>query len=415
MSNLKKNKKDIKQREIDTSLEKTISVVKRNYLLISDIEVKAWKAYLIIAFVAGFAAALIWGVYFSIYQKSVAKLALEANDVSLIAWADSAIHKKGERFSISIYLNTDKRNIVAVQAVYSYNKSLLNLLSAETTESDFPFEVANSYNKDNKDDKDKGEGLIALAKPTPGVNGSRIKVAKLNFEALGDINEPTVKLKLDSFKAVSDSAAIVDDAKGTNILAKTLNDWLKGQETINYDTLKTTALSDNVVFIILDKNKLSYGGNYLIERRLKNQSNHSIIGEVNNSESYFIDNSVRPGKIYYYRVCQVNLNGEKECNPEVKVKTLSKKKILKTRLIATYQNGKIDLSWPVIYPNDFEVFLQKRRGILKKFATVAKISAGVNSYQDENVKEGEKYTYRLAVKAKGKKSQYSYYVSVRAR
>ena len=64
------NKELNEKRTVDTSIEKSIQLIKSDYQLIPDIEIKAWKAYLVIIFVVGFTAALIWSAYLLFYPVS---------------------------------------------------------------------------------------------------------------------------------------------------------------------------------------------------------------------------------------------------------------------------------------------------------------------------------------------------------
>lgn len=62
---LKKITKDElgEKRNIDICVEETVNSIKSRYRLVPDVEIKAWKAYLIIFFISGILAALIWNVY----------------------------------------------------------------------------------------------------------------------------------------------------------------------------------------------------------------------------------------------------------------------------------------------------------------------------------------------------------------
>ncbi|MFH0930022.1 MAG: hypothetical protein V1814_02105, partial [Candidatus Moraniibacteriota bacterium] len=59
--NLKKmnNKNGAKPRKIDESVEKTSKSLGSQFALISRMEIKAWKAYLALFFIAGLATAII--------------------------------------------------------------------------------------------------------------------------------------------------------------------------------------------------------------------------------------------------------------------------------------------------------------------------------------------------------------------
>src|SRR4030042_3723398 len=73
--NLKKmpNKNSGRQRKIDEAVKKTTQTLGSQFALISKMEVKAWKAYLALFFVAGLATAIIFSVQTGIQTKSSAK------------------------------------------------------------------------------------------------------------------------------------------------------------------------------------------------------------------------------------------------------------------------------------------------------------------------------------------------------
>ncbi|MFH0930014.1 MAG: C1 family peptidase [Candidatus Moraniibacteriota bacterium] len=73
--NLKKmnNKNGAKPRKIDESVKKTTQTLGSQFALISRMEIKAWKAYLALFFIAGLTAAIIFSVQTNIQTKSSAK------------------------------------------------------------------------------------------------------------------------------------------------------------------------------------------------------------------------------------------------------------------------------------------------------------------------------------------------------
>ncbi len=75
MFNLKKmtNQKNQKQRPIDQTVSRASQSLSRRFVLASKTQIKAWKAFVVIMFVAGFAAALVWSAYNSWYIGSEAK------------------------------------------------------------------------------------------------------------------------------------------------------------------------------------------------------------------------------------------------------------------------------------------------------------------------------------------------------
>jgi hypothetical protein len=400
-----------KQRKIDISVEKTIKSVKSGYEIVPSKEIKAWKAYLIVAFVAGFAAALIWGAYMSIYPVSKA-----TGFVTLSTSAVVASHRSGEKFPVQIVLDTAGRNIVAVQAVYNYNKNALQVISADISGSGFNYEIKNTV------DANQGQGFLALAKPTPGVSGAAVKVATVNLKALSDISEPTLRLKLDAFNAISDSAAILDDGLGTNVLQKLASIFpskvpapkissppATTQQQNNFSLLSAVSLADTIVRLDWEEGPYE-NRNYIIERRNREknkESEFSEVGQVGSDATFYIDRGVKAKKAYGWRICQNN-GGEKVCTGEQAVRSIKKKRILKPRLIGGIENGKIRLSWSPTYTTDFMVIIQRKGGKSKKYSTISVVSSDTqNSYLDENIIPGTKYTYQISVRASKKKTQKS--------
>ena len=68
-----KNKNGAKPRKIDEAIAKTTQTLGFRFALISKMEIRAWKAYLAIFFVAGMVAAIIFSVQANIQTKSSAK------------------------------------------------------------------------------------------------------------------------------------------------------------------------------------------------------------------------------------------------------------------------------------------------------------------------------------------------------
>lgn len=385
-----------KKRKIDESIEKTIRVVEKRYQIVPSMEVKAWKAYLIITFAAGFCAALIWASYMSIYPRSKAT---ETAQVTLSLSVSSQTHKSGEEFPVDILLNTASKNIVAVQVIFSYNPGDLQLVNIDTSGSDFSYEVKNSV------DSALGQGFVAVAKPHLGVSSDKAKIAKVNFKALKDVAEPAIQLKFDSSEAVTDSAAILDDSKGTNVLQRVLN----GAEVETQNAFKISSivgLADTVVKINWSDGPIA-DSDFAIERK-EGKKDFAKIAEVGSEERAYVDRSARPSKLYAYRVCQQSGTGEKTCTDGSRVKTMKKKRIFKPRLVAMIENGKVKLTWSPTYTSDFSVFVQKRIGKQKKFTRLSVINSdSVNLYLDESVTSGQKLKYQILVAAKKKNTQKS--------
>lgn len=419
MKFFKKMSKELgKQRTIDLSIEKTLKSVKSGYRVVPSMEIKAWKAYLIVTFVTGFAAALIWGSYMSIYQTSKAD---EAGQVTLSTSAAVATHKAGENFPVQILLDTAGRNIVAVQAVFNFDKNTLQVVNIDISASGFNYEIKNTI------DPDLGQGVLTIAKPTPGASGAAVKVATVNLRALADVNEPALRLKLDSFNAVTDSAAILDDGLGTNVLTKLASLFPSAipipvpgevpqapKETpvapAEFKITSGLSLADSLVR--LDWSAGSVGnGNYFIERKTGKDA-FAQVAEVDASSTNFIGRGLKPNVAYVWRVCQ-QAAGERTCTGEKAFRTLKKKKIFQPRLTAAVENGKVRLTWLPTYTTDFGIFIQRKVDKQKKFVTLTVINSdSENSYLDESVSAGQKITYQILVAASKKSTQKSKAVKI---
>lgn len=388
-----------RERNIDFSVEKAVKSMKSRYRVIPSKEINAWKAYVVVTFVAGFSAALIWGTYMSVYQSSRAG---ETEQVTIFTSPAAASHKSGEDFSVPIYLDTAGRDIVAVQVVFNYDKNALEFKSADVSDSGFNYEIKNSV------DTGLGQGYVDLGKPTPGVRGAAVKVVALNFRAISDVSEPAVALKFDSVAAVSDSAAILDDGQGTNVLQRIANNIpsIAGPSPAPAPAAESSidaisGLCDTIVRISWTAGS-SDSGKYLIERKT-GKADFSKIAETESADRIFVDRTAKPGKLFAYRICQESGSGEKSCTEGKQVKTMKKKKIFKPRLEAGIVEGKVSLSWAPVYTKDFSVILQRKAGKAKKFSTVSVVSSDIqNSYRDEAVVPGTTYSYRMVVKARKK-------------
>src|SRR3989344_1997985 len=120
--------------------------------------------------------------------------------------------KIGEIFPIDIQLNTGGAQIVAVSAYLRYDKVKLEAVSIDSSGSVFSYEAENTIDASN------GRILTTRGQPTPGVNGSALQVARVNFRGLSSVNSSAITLDFTGVDANGDSGAILDDGLGSDVL-----------------------------------------------------------------------------------------------------------------------------------------------------------------------------------------------------
>ena len=197
------------QRKIDKNMREMRKSLESSFVLISKMEIAAWKAYLIVLFAAGFAAALIWGAYVSWYPVGRA-----GGDVTMTYHSAVASHKAGDTFQSQLVLNTAGQNIIAIQAVATFDKNKIQVTGIDDSSaaSDFATEIAKSI------DSEKGSIFIASGRTGQGIDSSSAKIATISFKALQDVGEPCISLNPVSTDLKTSSLAILNDGKGTNVL-----------------------------------------------------------------------------------------------------------------------------------------------------------------------------------------------------
>lgn len=217
-----KNKNGTKKnRDID-NLTSEIGVRWRDFLAFANKkEVKTWQGVSVAAFVVGVAISVIFLTDFGFQSRSGAA----GSSASLKIIASSPSVSIGDSFSADIVLNTDSADVVAARAIISYDPQYFSLSSWDTSGSVFsnsnrcifqdkPCEIVNN-------DSNSGMFSLTLAKPTPGVNVSEGKMAKLSFKSLKSTQTggSSIKIVYASYGDLSDSDVILNDDAGTDILS----------------------------------------------------------------------------------------------------------------------------------------------------------------------------------------------------
>ncbi|MFA6096280.1 MAG: cohesin domain-containing protein [Candidatus Paceibacterota bacterium] len=122
----------------------------------------------------------------------------------------------GDEFTVDVLVNTAGSDVVATAAYLSFNKSAMQAVSIDTSDSAFIMDAEKEVNNE------QGKIKITIGKPTPGVRDNAAKVATIHFKALEKTNPILENISFDFTKGSSlYSTIIIDDKKGTNILSTT--------------------------------------------------------------------------------------------------------------------------------------------------------------------------------------------------
>lgn len=122
----------------------------------------------------------------------------------------------GDEFAVNVLINTAGSDVVATAAYLSFNKSAMQAISIDTSDSAFIMDAEKEVNNE------QGKIKITIGKPTPGVRGNAAKVATIHFKALEKTNPLLENISFDFTKGSSlYSTIIIDDKKGTNVLSTT--------------------------------------------------------------------------------------------------------------------------------------------------------------------------------------------------
>lgn len=212
------------KRTIDDSLSNIGSWLNKTYKLGKKTEIKTWQGVSALFFVLGI---IIAGVLITKMGIQIKSRALgETAEMKLVASKTNV--SANEAFTMDIMLNTKGANVLATKAIVSYDPAYFSLDSWSTSSSVFALNNNCQYNGKPceiiSNDKVGGKITLTLAKPKPGVNTPSGKVATLNFHGLKDVQPTSDNIRL-TFTSGSydDSDAIMDDGKGTDILASVVN------------------------------------------------------------------------------------------------------------------------------------------------------------------------------------------------
>jgi hypothetical protein len=211
-----------KVRPVDELAKDVESWWEKSFIYVGKNEIKAWKAYAIVAFFGGLAAATIFLVSFNLHLKSNA----EANASTLMLFPSNIEVRQGDNFDVDLALNTKENNVVVVKAYIDYDVSRFSLNNVDTSESIFALNNPCVYQGKAceiiEKDSNAGRVMITLAKPTTGVKTASGSIAKLTFTALQAhaASEDGIRIRFTMQGSYNDSDVIADDANGTDILTE---------------------------------------------------------------------------------------------------------------------------------------------------------------------------------------------------
>lgn len=171
-------------------------------------------------------------------HQGKASLVGNTNNATLSLSPNVGAYKVGNTYAVDILVNTHGQNVVVVAAELSYNPSLFQVVSIDTSGSIFTSEARNVI------DGVSGKIDITRGIPTPGVNTTNGKVATLNIKGLADAVPSTDNFTFDFVTSSTiESNVILNDGLGTDIISGVDNGkyTLDGTPPANVSSFTATA------------------------------------------------------------------------------------------------------------------------------------------------------------------------------
>lgn len=166
--------------------------------------------------------------------------------------------------------------------------------------------------------------------------------------------------------------------------------------------------SGNVLIQWTDDTDLEEG--YILERSLGDNSNFSILAELEANSFDFVDESVEEETVYFYRVKGFNENGDGNYSSEVEIETLIGLPLAPTDLdFKLLNDSTIRLSWIDNAHNESSYRVQ-RSDNGNDFITVAELEADSESY--EEILSSGNYNYRILARNSRGNSNFSNEITV---
>jgi len=257
------------------------------------------------------------------FQNKLANIIGSSESSILKLSPSSALFAQGERFSLDVLLDTKNKDVVAVAASLSYNPDNFDLIDISTSDSDFksslcPACILTDY------DSSEGKIKIIAGKPTPGVKGSSILVARIRMEGKETVSPSGNNFIFDfSGAGQGKSRVILDDGRGTDILSGVTN----GKVAIVREASLTIS-NVNVLNITSESAVISWETNKKADSKVDYMAEYSSSFQEVSEEDLKVFHSLplislSPNTTYYFIVESEDDSGNSVQSSQYSFKTLA--------------------------------------------------------------------------------------------
>jgi len=244
-------------------------------------------------------------VLLSIPYQGQASLVGDTSDATLSLSPNVGTYKTGNNYAVDILLNTHGQNVVAVAAYLSYNTSLFQVVSIDTSSSVFPSATQSIAESVIDATTINGKVKLTIGSPTPGVNTVSGKVATLNIKGLTDTAPSLDNFTFDFITAGStlDSNVIKDNQIGTEILTGVDNGKYTFDGTAPANVSAFTATAGNTQVSLAWTNPGSDFSGVTILRKTGSYPTGVTDGIVvyEGSSTSYVNTGLTNGTAYYFR------------------------------------------------------------------------------------------------------------------
>jgi hypothetical protein len=220
------------------------------------------------------------------------------NNATLMLSPNSGVYRASASFLIDILVNTHGQDVVVVAVYISYNTSLFQVASIDTSNSIFTTEAEKIIDSIN--------GVIKITRgiPAPGVNVTNGKVATINIIGLTDAIPSSDNFNFQfTAGSTADSNIILNDGLGTDIMSGADNGryTIDGIPPVNVSNFTATAGSGQVS--LGWTNPASDFAGVKILRKTGSYPTSVTDGTViyDSNGTSFADNGLTNGTTYYYK------------------------------------------------------------------------------------------------------------------